>query len=402
MTPVESYKRDLEQGGFQYDPAQEKVVHYAQSLYVSLLQRNEPTVSLWQRWWHKPTTIRGLYIWGGVGRGKTWIMDKLHHTLPMQKKCRIHFHQFMQNIHIQLRDLTHQANPLEQVAENIIKQADVLFLDEFHVNDIADAMLCVGLFKALYARGMTLITTSNIKISELYQEGLQRDQFMPVIHLLEKFTTEIELKAGADFRFRDAKEQNKEQKKGQNKEQKDEEVHEAVIKTLVESFNIKAEDYGQSIPINNRSIQTRAKNNSLIWFDFSEICSSPRSTADYLVLANQYQQVIVSDVPQFTENNDSEALRFIHLVDALYDNRVQLKVTTQQQFNDLYHGRLFEFRFERTVSRLTEMHSDTYLDELPGKNLFEENKKKQQKVKEFNNNQQSKTDNRNTKKLNQD
>ncbi len=394
MTPVESYKRDLEQRGFQYDPAQEKVVHYAQSLYASLLQRNESPVSFWQRWWHKPTTIRGLYIWGGVGRGKTWIMDKLYQTLPMQKKCRVHFHQFMQNIHIQLRDLKHQADPLEKVAENIVMKSDVLFLDEFHVNDIADAMLCVGLFKALYARGMTLITTSNIKISELYKEGLQRDQFMPVIHLLEKFTTEIELKAGDDFRFRDIKERDDKQTQS-----------DSALKNVLDYFKIKSDDYGQSIRIYNRVVQTRATNGQLAWFDFSDICSSPRSTADYLALANQYHQVIVSDVPKFTENNDSEALRFIHLVDALYDNRVQLKVTTCYRFDELYHGRLFKFRFERTVSRLTEMHSDAYLDEWPVKNLFEESeedKKKEQDVRNNINTQQIKIEKRNTENTNKD
>jgi len=349
MTPVESYKRDLAEKGFQYDPAQERVVHYAQALYASLLQRNCVPDSFWQRLWHKPTAIKGLYICGGVGRGKTWIMDMLYQTLPMQKKCRIHFHQFMQNIHIQLRDLNHQANPLEQVAENIVSKAEVLFLDEFHVNDIADAMLCVGLFKALYVRGITLITTSNIKINELYKEGLQRDQFMPVIHLLQKFTTEIELKAGDDFRFRDAKKSN---------ERSDFEV-----KKLLELYRIEADDYYKVIQVNKRSVQTRAENKKIVWFDFMAICSSPRSTADYLMLAKKYRQFVVDDVPQFTENNDGEALRFIHLVDSLYDHRVQLKIKTKFHFDDLYHGRLFGFRFERTVSRLTEMHSDAYHQE---------------------------------------
>ncbi len=357
MTPVESYKRDLADKGFQYDPAQERVVHYAQALYASLLQRNEVPDFFWQRLWHKPKAIKGLYIWGGVGRGKTWIMDKLYQTLPMQKKCRVHFHQFIQNIHIQLRDLTHQANPLEQVAESIVGKAEVLFLDEFHVNDIADAMLCVGLFKALYARGITLITTSNIRINELYKEGLQRDQFIPVIQLLQKFTTEIELKAGDDFRFREAK--------------KSKEMSDTDIRNLLEIYKIEEGDYYKMIQVNKRSVQTKAENDKIIWFDFIEICRSPRSTADYLKLAKKYRQVIVNDVPQFTENNDSEALRFIHLVDSLYDHRVQLKIKTDFEFGNLYHGRLFGFRFERTVSRLTEMHSAVYQNEAAARQSLE-------------------------------
>lgn len=350
MTPVESYKNDLEQGIIQYDPAQEKIVHYAQALYSSLLGRDDAPRSFWQRWWHKPVTVKGLYIWGGVGRGKTWIMDKLYETLPMQKKCRVHFHQFMLNIHLQLRELNHQADPLEVVAEKIVEAADVIFLDEFHVNDIADAMLCVGLFKALFARGITLITTSNIEVKDLYKEGLQCDQFLPVIHLLQKFTEQVELTDGDDFRFRDAN-------------QTAHDRSDAKIKKLLDDYAIRQADYGKLIQINNRPVKTRAVNNEIIWFDFEEICSSPRSTADYLELAKEYKQVIVSDVPRFTENNDSAALRFIHLVDSLYDNRVQLRVKTEYRFNDLYHGRLFGFRFERTVSRLTEMHSEAYRSE---------------------------------------
>ncbi len=353
MGPIELFHEKLKLQNFKHDSAQELAVQQIQKLYDDLLLRPQ----IRPNWWRKIlkqdiTPVCGLYFWGGVGRGKTFLMDCFFEVLPIENKRRIHFHRFMLEIHEQLRDLPKTPNPLPIVAKKIADDVRVLCLDEFHVHDITDAMLLTGLFKSLFDNGVTLFATSNVKVNDLYKNGLQRELFLPTIDYLNKNTKEFELLASEDFRLLQL------EKSGTYHIEGD------LQKIMVEHFRTLApasSSLAVEIVINHRKITTVALSDDVVWFDFKSICMQAHAAPDYLEIAQTFHTVLISDVPVLTESEDDAAKRFIHLIDALYDHKVKLIVTTSVLPFELYTGKRLKFAFERTVSRLTEMASNKYL-----------------------------------------
>lgn len=365
MTPLEYYQQDLKQEGFSYDAAQEVAVTALDELYHRLLNapaEREQTSGLKAKLaglLGKKVSANiepemGLYFWGGVGRGKTYLMDVFYDCLPFEKKMRVHFHRFMQHVHRQLRDLPEQSDPLISVADNLAAETRVICFDEFFVSDITDAMILGGLFELLFARGITLVATSNIVPERLYENGLQRERFLPAIAMLQKYTQVINVDSGVDYRLR-ALEQA--------------ELYHSPLDTeadvsLQKSFESLAPESGQAlekIEIEGRWLQTRWSADDVVWFDFVELCDGPRSQNDYIELARIYHAVILSNVPQLGRASDDQARRFINLVDEFYDRNVKLVVSAAVPLTELYSGGRLDFEFERTQSRLLEMQSHDYL-----------------------------------------
>ncbi|HEY6130589.1 MAG TPA: cell division protein ZapE [Halioglobus sp.] len=358
-TPWQRYQADLQRENFSRDPAQEQAVLLLQELYERLLFSAGERDGNLKAWVRKLRGVEiepeiGLYFWGGVGRGKTYLVDSFFECLPFSQKLRIHFHRFMHRVHAELADLEGEKNPLEAVADRLARQARVLCFDEFFVTDIADAMILGGLMKALFARGVTLVATSNIEPAKLYENGLQRQRFLPVIALLEKYTKVVNVDAGVDYRLRTL----------QQAELYHFPLDEGADKSLEDSFSRLAPEpgkHGEQLEINNRLLTCRRVADDVAWFDFAELCAGPRSQNDYIELARIYHAVLISGVPEFQPGMDDQARRFINLVDEFYDRNVKLVLAAATPLLALYAGGRLEFEFQRTVSRLQEMQSYDYL-----------------------------------------
>lgn len=359
-TPWECYQSDLQRPGFSADRTQEEAVRHTQRLYEALLSDSKTTTGYWAslraklREREPKKVIRGLYLWGGVGRGKTYIIDNFYTCLPFTDKARIHFHRFLQNVHHELKTLSNVQNPLMVVAERWAKQARVLCLDEFHVADITDAMLLNGLLQALFTQGVTLVTTSNVKPDDLYKDGLQRQRFLPAIALIKQFTDVINVDSGVDYRLRVL-----EQAEIYHYPLDDE-----AARSLLESFVRIAPDSGEVdkvLEINGRRLQTIRCADGIVWFDFAALCNIPRAVADYIELAKCFNTVFVSNIPCMDETENDRVLRLINLVDEFYDRNVKLVISAQTLPELLYTGKRQAFQFQRTISRLAEMRSHEYL-----------------------------------------
>ena len=364
MSPDERYAQLLlDVPGFVDDAAQRAVVRRLTTL-ASALVEHDPRRSggSLRNWWRRVTgapvaPIRGVYLWGGVGRGKTFLMDLFFEALPFSDKLRLHFHRFMQRVH---RDLTRYAgiaSPLEAVAEDISNEARVLCFDEFYVSDIGDAMILAELLRGLFHRGVTLVATSNQPPSGLYPNGLQRSRFLPAIDMLETHTEVVHLDTAVDYRLRVL--------------ERAEIYHcpldEAADESLSTSFRALAPDGAVvqsdvALEIEGRLIRCRLNADDVAWFDFAALCDGPRSQADYIELAREYHAVLVSGVPVFTTKMEDQARRFISLVDEFYDRNVKLILSAAAQIDDLYRGERLGFEFARTRSRLLEMQSRAYLE----------------------------------------
>lgn len=359
-SPQARYERDLGREGFAHDAAQAQAVAHLQALYEQLLARARSDTR-WKRWWRRlfrrPTEpVTGLYFWGGVGRGKTYLMDNFYEALPFERKLRTHFHRFMRRVHADLRQLDRQKNPLEQVADQIAREARVICFDEFFVSDITDAMILGTLMRALFARGVTLVATSNIPPDDLYRDGLQRARFLPAIAELKKHTRVVEVDGGHDYRLR-ALEQ---------AELYHSPLDAAADDSLMASFRslVPAEDEisaNDTLEVEGRHLQTRYLAEDVVWFEFVALCDGPRSQNDYIELAREYHAVVLSNVPALGRHNDDQARRFINLVDEFYDRRVKLVVSAARPLTELYGEGRLGFEFQRTVSRLLEMQSHDYL-----------------------------------------
>ena len=358
-SPWQRYQADLEREGFSHDPAQEEAVRLLQDLYERLLQRFNTSEtgfsSLLKRFRKQaPEPEVGLYLWGGVGRGKTYLVDTFYDCLPFERKMRVHFHRFMQRVHNELTQLEGEVNPLEIVADKLAQEALVVCFDEFFVTDIGDAMILGGLMEALFARGVTLVATSNIVPAKLYENGLQRQRFLPAIALVEKHTRVVNVDAGIDYRLRTL----------QQAELYHCPLDEAADVSLRESFDALAVEPGQHwerIPINGRYLTVRCLADDVAWFEFAELCDGPRSQNDYIELARIFHAVLLSGVPEFNSDLNDQARRFINLVDEFYDRNVKLVMTAEKPLLELYGGGSLEFEFQRTQSRLQEMQSHEYL-----------------------------------------
>lgn len=358
-TPLQRYQADLQREGFSRDSAQEQAVHELQDLYTRLLQRKRGERGALQGLWRRlkrehPEPEIGLYFWGGVGRGKTYLVDTFYDCLPFPDKMRVHFHRFMQRVHAELKSLAGEKNPLERVADRLAGEACVVCFDEFFVTDIADAMILGGLMEALFERGVTLVATSNIVPSKLYENGLQRQRFLPAIALIERHTKVVNVDAGVDYRLRTL----------QRAELYHFPLDEQADVSLRRSFEQLAPEPGkhwERIEVNGRYLTCRCLADDVAWFDFAELCDGPRSQNDYIELAREFHAVLLSGVPALGSRNDDAARRFVNLVDEFYDRNVKLVMAADRPLLELYAGGRLEFEFQRTVSRLQEMQSTEYL-----------------------------------------
>jgi cell division protein ZapE len=361
MSPTARYALDVAQGALFEDAAQTAAIRRFQRLYDELMAReNQQKTPLdWLKrpfLPHRTALIKGLYIHGGVGRGKTYMMDVFFESLPLQCKMRTHFHRFMQRVHAELRNLKQQKNPLETVACIIAREARVLCFDEFFVSDIGDAMILGGLLAHLMEEGVVLVATSNIEPDLLYQNGLQRERFMPAIALLKASNEIVHLDAGIDYRLRRLKQASV------YHHPLDESAQAAMsqcFRRMLTEHAHAAE--GGFVEILGRQIPVLAVFDDVIWFEFEDLCGGPRSAYDYIELAKIYHAILLSNVPRLDDSTDDKARRFISLVDELYDRNVKLILSAAVELPELYQGRGLAFVFERTRSRLLEMQSEDYL-----------------------------------------
>jgi len=297
---------------------------------------------------------RGLYVWGGVGRGKTHLVDTFYESLALERKLRVHFHRFMQRVHSELTQHSGAKNPLEVVADEIADEALVLCFDEFFVSDIGDAMILGGLIGALFRRGVTLVATSNIPPQELYRDGLQRSRFLPAIALLEQHLIVTQLEAATDYRFRTL------QRADLWHVPHDGAASAALSEYFLSLTGQEAGDQ-KTVDINQRSVSLLADAPGIAWATFSTLCEEPRSAADYVEMAREYHTVLIERIPLLDRDKEDAARRFINLVDEFYDRNVKLIATAAQQPETLYDGVRLRFEFDRTVSRLQEMRTQEYL-----------------------------------------
>lgn len=360
LTPWQRYQKDLERPDFHRDPAQEDAVRRLQALYDKLVAaENERTGALTRlrRRFRKgrEEPVKGLYFWGGVGRGKTYLMDTFYESLPFERKMRVHFHRFMQRVHNELKALKGEKNPLDIVSEKFAREARVICFDEFFVSDIGDAMILATLMDGLFSRGVTLVCTSNIVPDGLYKDGLQRQRFLPAIELVKKYTDVVNVDGGVDYRLRTL-----EQARLYHYPLGDE-----AEKSLLQSFRnlaVEAGKHSRTMEINGRKIPARAHADDVVWFDFRDVCDGPRSQNDYIELARQFHAIIISNVPVLGGDKDDQARRFINMIDEFYDRNVKVIMSAAAPITELYQGGRLAFEFERTESRLLEMQSREYLE----------------------------------------
>ncbi len=352
-SPSARYAAGVVAGEWQDDPAQRAVLGSLDRLQAQLAAQRVP--SLWQRLRGvAPVAPRGLYLWGRVGRGKTFLCDLLYDSLAIDAKRRVHFHRFMQDVHAQLRQLDGRADPLDEVAAYLAAELRVLILDEFFVGDIGDAMILGNLLRALFARGVTLVTTSNTPPQELYRDGLQRERFLPAIALIEKNCDVVELVSPQDWRLRALKQA---PVYYTPPDAQAERQMQAAFQRVARGA-VRADG---AITIDERQIPVRREADGAIWFTFDALCDGPRAVADYIEIARTWHTILVSGVPQFTPQTEDAARRFIELVDEVYDRGVKLVLSAAAPIVDLYDGERLRAEFSRTESRLIEMQSEDYL-----------------------------------------
>jgi len=358
LSPLQRYHRDVASGALLADPAQERVMRQLDDLCSRLLVRVAERKTLRVRarmlMGRPAAPERGLYIWGGVGRGKTHLVDTFYDSLALERKLRVHFHRFMQRLHAALTQHSGAKNPLEVVADDIADEALVLCFDEFFVSDIGDAMILGGLIDALFRRGVTLVATSNIPPQELYRDGLQRSRFLPAIALLEQHLTVTHLEAATDYRFRTL--------------QRADLWHVPHDRTAAEALSayfssLTGREAGdpRSVDINQRPLTLLADAPGVAWATFSTLCEEPRGAVDYVEMAREYHTVLIEQIPLLGRDKEDAARRFINLVDEFYDRNVKLIATAAEAPEALYDGSRLRFEFDRAVSRLQEMRTEEYL-----------------------------------------
>ena len=361
-SPQQRYQNDLKQQGFAADMAQASAVGDFEHLYKAMLVRDQqslmnPSKKLFRKLFY--TTIpapKGLYLWGGVGRGKTYLMDNFYESLPFKNKMRVHFHRFMRRVHQELKGFKGQVNPLRKVAKKIADETCIICFDEFFVSDIVDAMILGTLLDELFSLDVCLVTTSNIMPDQLYKDGLQRVRFLPAIDLINQHCKVINVDGGTDYRLRALEKAPlycfplSEQAASDIAN-----IFERLVPVEGEiKSNVDLEVEGRSIPVIKLS-------EDIVWFAFSSICEGPRSQNDYIDIAREFHAVIISNVPVMGVDNDDAARRFVNLVDEFYDRNVKLAISAAEPLHMLYSRGRLSFEFERTQSRLLEMQSHEYL-----------------------------------------
>ena len=335
------------------DAAQQAAAGRLQRLYDELVAFKHKRRSKLRKLVINPPIPRGVYLWGGVGRGKSLLMDCFFDTVPYQRKRRVHFHAFMREVHERLRALKNEADPLLKVADRIARETRLMCFDEFHVSDIADAMILGRLMEALFERGVVFCLTSNYPPDGLYPNGLQRHNFLPAIQLLKDRLDVLEVDGGIDYRLRAL--------------EKVEVYHvpadaegEAKMEAAFREIS-GGEGHRRPVNILERELPVQRRAIGVIWFDFPTLCMGPRSQNDYLEIARRYHTVFLSGVPRLAREQASEARRFTWLVDVFYDHKVKLVMTAECEAAELYREGPQATEFHRTVSRLIEMRTRDYL-----------------------------------------
>ncbi|QYK01007.1 cell division protein ZapE [Shewanella psychrotolerans] len=359
LTPWEHYQQDLQRAEFSHDLAQEQAVKSLQRVYDELVAAQQPVSGISKLFGFLRKTnsqVKGLYLWGGVGRGKTYLMDTFFDALPGDKKLRAHFHRFMHQIHLDLDGLKGQRDPLLVIAKRMAEQYQVICFDEFFVSDITDAMLLGTLFEALFAEGVVLVATSNIIPDELYRNGLQRARFLPAIAAINKHCEILNVDSGIDYRLRTLEQA---------------EIYHFPLDTqadanLISYFDQLAPESEVSdapVDIDGREIAIRKQAQGVLLINFRELCDGPRSQRDYMEMACIYHTVLLSNVEQMGSQTtgDDIARRFLAMVDEFYERNVKLIISAEVALEQIYTEGLLSFEFRRCRSRLTEMQSHEYL-----------------------------------------
>jgi len=352
----ERYEAQLRVRGFSADAAQLEAIARLEALRRRLLE-SAPAPPRWlaallpQR---RRAPVRGLYLWGGVGRGKTWLMDLFVDSLPLAQRRRLHFHRFMHEVHARLKQLPPQRAPLERLAADIARTTRVLCFDELYVTDIADAMILAGLFAGLLRRGVTLVATSNMPPAQLYKDGLQRRRFEPAIALLEEHMEVLEVAGPTDYRLRQLTHAGTYLLTGGA-------AVDTQLRRLFDELGGTGVQEGGTIQIEERPIPVVRLAHGAAWFEFAALCAGARSQEDYIEIAREFQTVFLANVPVLGAEREDEARRLIALVDELYDRNVNLIVSAAAPPAQLYAGERVRAPFARTASRLTEMQSREYL-----------------------------------------
>lgn len=355
MSPKAWYQATGDKPGFIYDAAQAAAIDDLDALWHELVDFKAKRNHFLGRSLLSPDVPKGLYFWGGVGRGKSFLMDVFYACVPYKRKRRIHFHSFMAEVHHEMKVLAAAKDPLLALADNIAKSTRLLCFDEFHVSDIADAMILGRLMAALFERGVVMMITSNYPPDKLYPNGLQRQKFLPTITLLQHNLRVVNVDSGNDYRLREMASA----PLFMLTADAETDVRMAAIFKRLSAGTIQND---QHIEVQGRHIAVKKISAPAVWFDFKAICGGPRAQADYLEIAHRFSTVFVSDIPYLTENKAAEAQRFIWLVDVLYDNRVKLVASAAATSEELCTHAEQAHEFSRTVSRLTEMQSQRYLE----------------------------------------
>jgi len=361
LTPEETHRENV-RNGFTADPSQFAIAGRLTELRRCLIEAQDGRgigTRLERLFRRTRDPVEGLYLWGGVGRGKTYLMDVFHDSLPFDGKRRLHFHRFMQRVHGELRGLTGRRNPLETVAERFAGESRVLCFDEFYVSDIGDAMILGELLAGLFRRGVCLVATSNVAPDDLYENGLQRRRFLPAIDLIKRHTAVVHADGEVDYRLRML------QRTDVYRTDGDTQALRASFEALCHTRPL----VDQELLVNDRPIRARYTAEDAVWFDFEAICEGPRSQNDYIELARLFSTVVVNGIPEFDSGDDSgdsenAARRFISLVDEFYDRNVKVLFAAAAPVEGLYRGSRLAMEFARTESRINEMQGDAYLHRM--------------------------------------
>ena len=362
LSPLEQYQQDLTGDDFYYDAAQENAVKHLQRLYKDLETKPiavsgfKKVLNRWKKVYAKPDRklIQGIYFWGGVGRGKTYLMDTFFDCLPFENKTRVHFHRFMHRVHQELKGLTGQSDPLKIIAKRFAQESCIICFDEFFVSDITDAMILGTLFEELFSYNVTLVATSNIIPDELYRNGLQRERFLPAIKLINEHTEIINVDSGVDYRLRTL----------EQAEIYHHPLDDKANENLRDYFSRLSTETGQKnvgIEINNRQLPTVEVADGVVHFEFDLLCQTARSQSDYMEISRLYHTVLLANVSQMGSDTDDSTRRFIALVDEFYERNVKLIISAEVALEHLYTGKRLAFEFKRCLSRLQEMQSHDYL-----------------------------------------
>lgn len=358
MTPLGRYRDGIREGQIAEDPEQLKAVQALERAHGRLAAA-ETSAGFRLPWFRsrEPDQAQGTYIYGGVGRGKTWLMDQFYGCVASSSKTRTHFHRFMRSVHEELKAQRDTQDPLAKIGRGFARRHRLICLDEFLVTDIADAVILAGLLRAMVAEGAILVMTSNTAPDDLYLGGLQRDRFLPAISLIKSHAEVVKIGPGTDYRLRLLEgETLYHQPLG--------EMATAALASEYGRLTCQDVETEEPLAVLGRTIPVIKRTHDLVWFEFRDICDGPRSNLDYIEIANVYRTVMISNIPELTWEYENQARRFIELVDEFYDRGVHLIVSAAAEPDELYCGKRLTRDYERTSSRLVEMQTDRYLSRL--------------------------------------